>query len=411
MTTEPNPPGGDAAPPSAGTPLYVHLPFCEAKCHYCDFYSVAAAGHDIDGMLAAILEEAAQRAPAAPRTVFFGGGTPSLLEIAQLRRIFDALDAVTGFRRSALEVTVECNPESLDREKARALLELGATRLSIGFQSLDDARLTLFGRVHAATDCLRAFDDARAAGASNVNVDLIYAAPGQTPEQWGAELRRVLELRPDHVSAYNLTFEPGTAFGLWLDEGRLARHGEDVELEFWTATRELLLGSGFDAYEISNYTRNRLFCRHNVNYWRNGDYVGIGPSAASRAGATRFGNLRAIAAYVNRIRAGSPATAWTETLPPARRLGETWWLGLRLAQGLSPREARARAACDLAELGWDDDPAVAVAEEMRSIGMLECHGDRYRLTERGTPLADAVAREFLSLDEPRPVASASRTRA
>ena len=225
---------------------------------------------------------------------------------------------MTGFRASAVEVTAECNPESLDRHKARALLELGVERLSIGFQALDDRLLELFGRVHSADDSFRAFEAARAAGVPRVSIDLIFAAPGQTAASWGADLERVLALAPDHLSAYNLAFEEETRFKRWLDEGRLERAGEDLELELFRATRERLAGHGYGAYEISNFALEGEECRHNLNYWRNGPYAGIGPSAASHVGGRRSGNPRSIGAWRKAVEQGRCAAAWEEELGPAR---------------------------------------------------------------------------------------------
>ena len=376
-----------------GTPLYVHLPFCAAKCRYCDFFSVAEEGHDVDGMLSAILREAEARAPRSPRTVFLGGGTPSLLSGAQLERLLDGLHARTGFRDSAVEVTAECNPESLDRDKAARLLDLGVERLSIGFQSLHDEVLQLFGRVHSADDSFRAFEAARAAGVEHLNVDLIYAAPDQTVAQWEADLARVLALGPEHLSAYNLTFEEETVFRRWLDQGRLRKAPEELELALFEATRHLAQVAGLEAYEISNFASPGGQCRHNVNYWENGPYVGLGPSAVSRVGPRRSGNVKAIAAYRRRALETGEAEAWAESPEPLQRLGETWWLGLRLAEGLEPARARRTA-------GWDEtlpDPALPVAERLAGQGLLERGGERWRLTPRGLPLADGVAREFLGL--------------
>jgi oxygen-independent coproporphyrinogen-3 oxidase len=373
-----------------GTPLYVHLPFCAAKCHYCDFFSVPAEGQDRASMVAAILAEAERFAPSRPETVYFGGGTPSLLEKEELLRLFEGLDRITAFRSSAREVTAECNPESLDREKARALLDLGVTRLSIGIQSLRDDVLQLFGRVHSAEDGLRAYRDARAAGADDVNVDLIYAVPGQTRSDWEHDLDRVLELEPDHLSAYNLTFEEETPFRRWLEEGRLSRSSEEVELDLFWTTRERTAARGLEAYEISNFARAGRRCRHNVNYWRNGAYLGIGPSAVSKIGHTRSGNLKGTGAYVRRVAERGSARVWDETPTASKRLAETWWLGLRLREGLEPSKARL-----VAGLEGERDAAALVAVAMQAEGLLERSGERFRLSARGLPLADWVAKRFL----------------
>lgn len=377
-----------------GVPLYVHLPFCAAKCHYCDFFSVAAEGQDIDGLLAAVRREAALRAPVRPRTVFIGGGTPSLLSARQLTELLDDLERHTGFRSSASEVTIECNPESLTREKARVLLDLGVNRFSIGFQSLDDATLELFGRVHNAEQSFRAYDAVRAAGATNVNVDFIYATPGQSLDQWRATLASIEALKSDHLSAYNLTFEEETPFRRWLEQGRLERQPEELELDFFHLTRERMSSAGLHAYEISNFARGNRACEHNLNYWRNGEYVGIGPSAVSKLNQTRGGNVKSVGDYKRRIRTHGCAGVWSESPEPLARLGETWWLGLRLADGLSAREARSRTGVELAP---DEDPGEQTARRLAGDGWLETDGDRWRLSARGLPLADAVAREFLRL--------------
>ncbi len=379
-----------------GTALYVHLPFCEAKCTYCDFFSVARAGHDIEGMLEAILAEAAWRAPRRPRTLFLGGGTPSLLDEAALARLLDGLDRLADWRAAAVEVSAECNPESLDLEKARALKRLGVTRLSIGFQSLRPALLELFGRVHGVEQSLRAFDAARAAGFEQVNVDLIYAAPGQRLDEWCADLDRVIALGPEHVSAYNLSFEESTPFGRWLEQGVLTGLGEEVELEFFHATRERLAAAGLAPYEISNYARPGRECQHNLNYWRNGAYVGLGPSAASKLGGLRGANVAQIQAYQRRAREGLCALEWSEAPPPRARLAETCWLGLRLAQGLDVREACTQSGCS--EL--DARPILDQIERMQGEGWLEFDGARARLAARGLPLADALARRLLCADGP-----------
>jgi oxygen-independent coproporphyrinogen-3 oxidase len=373
-----------------GTPLYLHLPFCAAKCHYCDFFSVPDEGQDVDGMVGAILAEAEARAPRDPEYVFFGGGTPSLLSAQQWKRLADGLDDLTGFRASAKEVTAECNPESLDEAKATVLLEMGVQRLSIGFQSLHDEVLKLFGRVHTAEDSFRAFAAARAAGVEAINVDMIYAAPGQTVEQWEIDLARVLDQEPDHVSAYNLTFEEETRFQKWLTSGRIKKSPEELELALFETTRRLVSQRGLEPYEISNYAPNGGECQHNLNYWRNGRYVGLGPSAVSKVGHSRGGNTRVIRRYSEGVRSGAGALEWTETLSPSGRLGETWWLGLRLAQGLTPEEARERAGFDGA-----DDPALPIARRLLDVGLLVEAEGRFQLSGAGLPLADGVAAEFL----------------
>lgn len=386
-----------------GTPLYVHLPFCEAKCHYCDFYSVPAEGQNVAGTLDAIEHEIRERAPEHPRTVFVGGGTPSLLGIDQLKRLFGTLERRSGFSASAREVTVECNPESLNAEKVRCLADLGVTRLSIGFQSLRAETLELFGRVHSVAQSFRAYEAARSVGHLQVNLDLIYAIPGQALSDWQADLERILALGPDHLSAYNLTFEEDTLFRRWLEQGRVRALNDEAELEFFQWTRARLRRAGLPAYEVSNFASNGLFCAHNVNYWHNGEYLGVGPSAVSKIRGRRFGNLKPLGEYRRRMAEGSSAEAWHEAPGPWARLGETWWLGLRLSEGLRADEAWTRAGIP----DWSDaaDPALEIARRMGDGGWLECTEGTWRLTDRGWPLADAVAREFLRLKDHVPSAA------
>ena len=376
--------------PDPGTALYVHLPFCVVKCPYCDFFSVEAEGQDHAAVVHAILEEARHLAPQHPSTLFLGGGTPSLLSTDLLEELLDGLHALTGFRDSAVEVTAECNPESLDLEKASCLAALQVRRLSIGFQSLDPGRLEFFGRAHTQEQALGAYEAARQAGVEAINIDLIYSGNGQTPEEWGAELERVLSLGPDHLSAYNLTFEEGTPFHTWLRQGRIERAPEDVELECFALTRELAGARGLQPYEISNFSRPGAECLHNLAYWANVPYVGLGPGAVSKVGQTRFGNPRSISRYLRDVNTHGNASEWSETLEPEARLGETWWLGLRRKVGVCPREARSTAGYE-----GQGDPALSTARRLGARGLLEESGGRWILTESGLPLADAIAREFL----------------
>lgn len=378
-----------AAASPDGTALYVHLPYCAVKCTYCDFYSVPGAGEDLDDTIGWLIREAEQRAPRSPRTVFLGGGTPTYFDCRTLSRLLDALERCTGFRESAVEVTVECNPESLDEEKARCLIDLGVTRFSIGFQSLDAHVLELFGRPHTVEQSFRAYEAVRRAGARRVSIDLIYAHPLHELDAWERELRQVLSLRPEHLSAYNLTFEEETPFHRWLEQGRVQRLPEERELELFWLTRDALAARGLDAYEISNYASSGEQCQHNLNYWLNGDYVGIGPSAASHVGAQRWGNARSISAWKRALAEPGAAPAWHERLEPSARRAESWWLGLRLARGVEPAALPAADARTL-------EAESSVLQELAEQGLLERLDSRWLLSRRGLPLADAIARRFLA---------------
>lgn len=372
--------------------LYVHVPFCAAKCNYCDFYSFAANPDDALGFVDLLLLEAQARAPLEPTTVFIGGGTPSWLSPPDITRLVDGLDQITSARKSATEITVECNPESLTRKKAELFRELGVTRLSIGVQSLRPQILKTFGRVHAPRDAFLAFEAAVAAGFQDINLDLIYASPGQRLDEWEEDLRRVIDWGPSHVSAYLLAFETGTAFERWRKEGRLSSLPEEAELEFFMRTRELLEDEGLMPYEISNFSREGRSCSHNINYWLNGSYVGLGPSAVSRIGDTRRGNAPSLERWRSSIAATGSAVVWEETLTPLKRLAETWWLGLRMSRGVMPAEARSSSG-----FAHPTDPFVGVAETLLSEGFLEFRDGRFALSPKGLPLADAVAKRFFDV--------------
>lgn len=379
-------------PPRApsGTPLYVHLPFCVHKCPYCDFFSVEGAGQDQNELVDTVLAEAALRAPERPHTVFIGGGTPSYLTAAPLKRLLDGLQDRTGFRESAIEVTAECNPESLDAEKAQLLRALGVNRLSVGIQSLEQGTLSFFERPHDPEEALAALECARDGGFASFSADMIHGAPGEAAATFGRNLLSILELQPKHVSAYGLIYEPGTPLHARLERGEFEPQDEDAELDNLEITETTLEGAGFERYEVSNFCVTGHECRHNLNYWNNGPYVGLGPSAVSHVAGMRSGNARSIARWSQAVGETEAAPSWSERLAPHARLGETWWLGLRLTQGVDPADARATA-------GWSDtlDPALELAEELATEGLLERVGSNFRLTDRGRPLADHVGRRFL----------------
>jgi oxygen-independent coproporphyrinogen III oxidase len=376
-----------------GTALYLHFPFCAAKCTYCDFFSLPAGGQDLTGALAALLQEAQKRAPEQPRTVFLGGGTPSLYGTKELVQFLERLEDFTGFRGSAREVTIECNPESIDEHKAAALLAAGVDRFSVGVQSLRPEILTWFGRVHSAEQGLRALAAIRRAGAQRLSADLIYAFPGQEVDAWRTDLGAVLATGLTHLSAYNLTFEEGTALYRQQAQGRAAPLDEELELRLFETTQTLCQAHGLEAYEISNYARPGQASLHNLVYWANLDYVGVGPSAVSRIGGARFGNPRSLGAWQAAIQAQRPAATWVERPADSQRLGESWWLGLRRRQGVDPAEALAASSVP------HDSPAARAAQrqanQLVEQGLLELDQGRFRLTVRGWPLADAVARRFL----------------
>lgn len=379
--------------PGIGTSLYVHVPFCVVKCGYCDFNSyVAKDSRSFERFLDALAAElAACHLPAPPISVFIGGGTPTHLDPQRLERLFAILGECVDLRRCA-EVTMEANPESVSREKAEIVLAAGVNRISMGVQSFQAQHLRFLDRAHDGSRAIAAFGELRAAGCENVSIDLIFGVPGQTLAEWDDDLRQALALQPDHVSAYNLTFEPGTALYRERELGRVQPNDEEQDRAMFERTRAVLAGAGFTAYEISNFAGRGGPCRHNDHYWLQGDYAGIGPGASSHRCGVRSTNLKALEAWAETVLQGIPPTATAETLTPRQRAGEAVWLGLRRREGvdLAAVEDRLRAPVGR----WLEE----LVARHEAAGLVERHGSRLQLTPTGVLFADGVGGDFLLPD-------------
>lgn len=361
--------------------LYLHIPFCHRVCPYCSFYKHTPGDTDtpVGAFLEALLAEARHRLPTLaepPRTLYLGGGTPSMLSPTHLRRLFGGLGEILNF--AALEeVTLEANPATFDLAKARLFRELGVTRVSLGIQSFSPHVLRTLGREHDPAQAAEAVQLLRAAGMPAVNIDLMFAIPGQTAADWQETLQTAIALAPDHISAYNLTYEEDTAFFESLRRGEVAE-SEDVNAGFFFLADRLLRESGYEHYETSNYARPGHRSRHNRGYWRGEDYLGLGPSAVSTLDAVRTRNLPDTSGYVRMVSQVGHATVESESLDASQRRLERIALMLRTDEGLP--------------LSLIDDPA-AVAR-LQEHGLAEIHGDRLVLTLSGSPLVDPIAAEL-----------------
>jgi oxygen-independent coproporphyrinogen-3 oxidase len=388
---------------SAG--VYVHFPWCLAKCPYCDFVSYAAREIDHRGYADAVLRELDARAPllasATVSTVFFGGGTPSLWNPAELGRV---LAAVRSNLRTApdLEVTVECNPTSIDADRARALGEAGVNRLSIGVQSLDDDRLRFLGRLHDARGGIAAVRGALGSGVGRVSADLIFGLPGQRPDEAVAEALALVDLGLDHVSCYQLTIEAGTRFGELARRGRLPLAEDGAVADAFVAIDEALGSRGFGHYEISNYARPGHEARHNLGYWRGDEYLGLGCAAVGfvrlrgapageSADGVRYRNAPLPERYVEATRL--PAESRADSISDSREaldaetlLRERIMLGLRMRDGVDLDGCGA----ELGVVGWTPERA-RVAERLAASGRLEREGGRARIPRRAWLWADDTA--------------------
>ncbi len=323
--------------------VYVHIPFCAHRCHYCDFNTYEGLDDLHDAYVDALVADVSRASCEWPQatSVFFGGGTPTLLPAASLVRILAAVRARIGLAPGA-EVTAEVNPETVDAAKLDALLEGGFNRFSIGVQSLEPRVLSALGRTHSASGALQAVAAARSAGADDINADLIYGSPWESDADWERSLDGVIAAGPDHISAYALTIEQGTPLHTLIATGRAPDVDPDVQAHRHDVAEQRLGAAGYDRYEVSNWARPYRASRHNVLYWSAGDYVAFGAGAHGHTGGRRYWNLRLPRDYVSAVEQGRSAEAGSEVLGSGERAGEALILGLRLTSGIDPCAFAAR---------------------------------------------------------------------
>jgi oxygen-independent coproporphyrinogen-3 oxidase len=369
--------------------LYVHVPFCTKRCYYCSFNTAPMDEHDMARYLRALAREIdllgdVAWAPAVELTsIFFGGGTPSLLAPDDLDAILARVRARFAVEHGA-EVTVECNPESLGVAKARRYRSAGVTRISLGVQSLDDSILPRLGREHAAAGARAAYEAARTAAVPSVSVDLMYGVPGLDLDGWRRAVATVLDWAPDHLSAYGLTLDPGSAWGATGVAGLPPE--ETVIAQYW-ALAEAARARGYEHYEVSNYARPGFRSRHNQIYWRAEEYLACGPGACGFVGDVRYANARALPRYCGGPEGGRLPIEASERLTVRQQLAERLILGLRMADGIP------RAWLD--ERVEDDDALVRRVRDWQDAGMLAIDATTARLTETGFLVSDALFVELL----------------
>lgn len=401
------------------TSLYVHVPFCAHKCEYCAFYSEASSGDLIHRYVQAMVREMEMvAADLEPGTIFFGGGTPSILSLRQWETILRAMERMNLL--GAAEWTIESNPATVSADKAKLWRDFGVNRVSMGVQSLDEALLERLGRIHSREQVFKSFDTLRRAGFDNLNIDLMFAIPGQTMDMWRATLRDAVALGSEHLSCYEVIYEEDTPLYAQLKAGEF-----DVDEELACAMYDDLIAiaseHGFVQYEIANFARDesaqsdvqgpkskvdgtptapgawgldvpRFACRHNVNYWRGGSFHGLGPSATGYVRGVRTKNWSNTQLYCEQLEKGRRAIESTEQLSPEARAGETAAFGLRMPIGWRFDEFQQVTGFDLRE-GWARE-----MNELAGQGWAELDEQRFRLTSRGLRFADAAAEEFLRTD-------------
>lgn len=412
---------GQATPPPRSTPraiiealsstqgtasrprsLYFHTPFCVHKCHYCDFYSIVDQQDRQAAFTARLERELTALAPVAGRleTIFVGGGTPSLLRVDLWRALLKTL--AERFDLSAIdsgsgEFTVECNPESVTRELLDTLVAGGVTRVSVGAQSFHAAQLKTLERRHDPAGVSRAIETARAAGIRRQNVDLIFGVPGQTLNEWREDLERTIAIGTEHVSCYNLTYEPNTAMTARLARGEFQKADEDVEVDMYRATLSTLRAAGLDRYEVSNYAKPGAECRHNLAYWRQEDWLAAGPSASAHIAGHRWKNVPRLDDYLSIDDDGFAPMMDHEAPDELRALREHLMTGVRLREGVISAEMldRAERLCGEHSKGQ----LQSAVRRFITQGWMKPDQGRWMLTDEGFLFADSVAADLMECVE------------
>ncbi|HEV2260847.1 MAG TPA: radical SAM family heme chaperone HemW [Candidatus Rubrimentiphilum sp.] len=372
------------------TGVYVHLPFCPYICPYCDFakwpYKASSAARYVQALAA----EIAASEPCYAGSVYLGGGTPNMYDtaavaalLAHLRRNFPG-----PLNR---ETTIETNPELLDLAALKAYVASGVTRLSIGVQSFVDSEIRTLGRHHSAEQVKTAVKAARAAGIQSVSLDLIFGVPEQTPQAWRESLAAAVSLDPDHISTYGLTIEPGTPYAKLYETERSHFIDDDAQAELYAIAMDVLGTAGFEHYEISNFARPGHRCIHNVNYWTNGEYVGLGVGAASYCGGVRSVHTRDLETYITSVMEHREIPQESERLEGARRAGEAVMLALRTSQGVSFAAFRERYGLEFLAT------YAPIVDSYRAAGFLDVTPAGARLTKRGRFVANEICAAFVTV--------------
>jgi putative oxygen-independent coproporphyrinogen III oxidase len=365
--------------------LYIHIPFCVKKCLYCGYYSTRYTQTSADAFITALRREAAgyhnEYGELAFQSVYIGGGTPTVFSHGQIRRLGDIISDLFSVSESA-EFTVEANPNTVSERNLEAWREIGANRLSLGVQSFSDDVLGILGRLHTAGQAMSAFRLARNSGFGTVGMDLIYGVPGQTMLQWKATLEAAIHCRPDHLSAYSLSIDDGSLFRQELEAGRFPAPDEDMAADMYECTAAMLARAGYRRYEISNFALPGSECKHNLNYWGRGEYLGLGPAAWSFVRGRRYHNIADSGEYAKRMGAGISALAGSEVPGQEQASRETLLLSLRTMKGLDLDSFRKEYGSVMSQ------SLEAAMAPLQSAGLILVHDGWATLSERGILLSN-----------------------
>ena len=386
--------------------LYVHIPFCETKCPYCDFNTYAAIEPLMPSYVAALNTEITLwgKLLGGPEvhTIFFGGGTPSYLPSDDIRHTMETIHSAFNVKLDA-EVTLEANPGDFSDDKLAAYLDCGINRLSIGVQSFDDGLLETLGRRHNAADAVQAYRQAQDAGFINISIDLMYGLPHQSIKHWQDTLQQALELAPPHISMYCLTLEGGTPMERWVEQGSMPTPDADLAADMYLAAQSEMRSARYRHYEISNWALKGKLSRHNLTYWRNEPYLGVGPGAHSYLGGYRFSAIRPPREYIRRMReeykgtgkssvheaiCSVPVVDEIEQIDKPLEMAETMMMGLRLDEGISVARFTERFGAPPSHTYGD------TLRELERLGLIHAQGGAIRLTHRGRMLGNEVFSRF-----------------
>lgn len=372
--------------------IYVHIPFCLKKCYYCDFLSTSAEWNEMEQYFFALKEEISGYRKLAKdyfvQSIFFGGGTPTLPFGEWIVQVLEQIREIFLVEEGA-EITIECNPETVDQKKLWIYKRAGINRISFGLQSAEDRELKRLGRVHTYQRFLDAYSAAREVGFFNCNIDLISGLPGQTPDGWEDTLLKVVSLNPEHISAYSLMIEEGTPFFEMEKEGVLCLPDEEAEWKMYERTAKILEKAGYRRYEISNYAKLGWECRHNQIYWNGQEYLGLGLGASSYIKEERFRNISDLEKYLKYAKEPKQLYAEIIKLTLADKMEEFMFLGLRRTEGISKAEFRKKFESSIETIYGES------LKKWEKEGALEAHGDKIWLTQRGMEISNVILADFL----------------
>lgn len=372
--------------------LYIHIPFCVSKCKYCDFNSYKLNLDKKRKYLKALQKEMEFYREEVEgkdiETIFIGGGTPSILNENEIKFLFDEIKNNFSIKKDA-EITMECNPGTLTLEKLKVMKDCGVNRLSIGLQAVQNQHLNYIGRIHTYEEFEKNYKQAKEVGFENINIDLMYALPNQSREDWIESLEKVVKLNPTHISAYSLILEEGTELFNMYERKEFKLLDEDTDIEMYKYTINYLKSNGYDQYEISNYAKKGYECKHNILYWKCKNYVGLGASASGFLNKTRYNNLCGLDEYENIINSGKKPLEWEEKLSIKDEIEESIFLGLRMNEGIKFEDFLEKYNFNFKEEYKNE------INKLKNMGLIQVDDEFMTLTQKGREISNSVFVEFI----------------